>query len=273
MQSRKKVVGAVAAVAALGATGVGVAQNAADETGVEFEAASAQLTYTEQSRTDRPCRNSRDGDFVRFSRWEGTSASDDDELSGTLDLFTATLIEGGTAASGSGDSDGAITVGVATITNDRGTTDTRRDDIFTRFGLGAVDQNNGQDEDENTSGSQDERDRPVTDEEQTLPTGQSRREQDDSGARVFRVEGFGLGRAFGMSSRVLVSNLNLDVAAEEPQGTSRDGSETREGEINTGNDAGNDGLLASGSCDLNGDGRDDFNEGAGFSGSVSGSRD
>jgi len=271
MQSRKKVVGAVAAVAALGVTGVGVAQNAADETGVEFEAASAQLTYTEQSRTDRPCRNSRDGDFVRFSRWEGTSASDDDELSGTLDLFTATLIEGGTETAGSEGSDGAITVGVATITNDRGTTNTRRDDIFTRFGLGAVDQNNGQDEDENTSGSQDERDRPVVDADQLV--GQSRREQDDSNTRQFRVEGFGLGRAFGMSSRVLASNLNLDVAAEEPQGTSRDGNDTREGEINTGNDAGNDGLLASGSCDLNGDGRDDFNEGAGFSGSVSGSRD
>jgi len=262
MQSSKKVVGTVAALAALGATSVGIAQTAGS--GVEFEAASAELSYQERSRTDRTCRNSTDGDFVRFSRFEGTSTSEDRELAGELDLFTATLVEGS-----ADDRDGAITVGLAEIRNRGENASTSRDDTLTRFGLAAVDQNTGEDEEE---------DRPVVEEAQPLlpVTGEeTRREQDDSQDRDFRVEGFGLGRASGQSNRVLLSNLNVDVAAEEPRGTTLDGDEeeTRTGEIDTGNDAGNDGLLASGTCDLDGDGDDDFNEGSGFSGSAPGSRD
>jgi len=254
MHSRKKVVGTVAAVAVLGATGVGVAQSVGD--GVEFEAASAELSYQERSRTDRPCRNSRDGDFVRFSRFTGRATSEDRELDGELELLTATLIEGNAAADG----DGAITVGQARVLNRGENAGTSRDDILTRFGLAAVDQNNGQDGED---------DRPVTDNPPALPVpGQGpRREQDDNDERDFFVEGFGLGRATGASSRALLSNLNLDVAADEPRGTAREEDRTRTGQVDTGTDAGNDGLLASGTCDLDGDRDDDFDEGSAFGGS------
>jgi len=241
----KRVIGAVAAVSVLGATGVGIAQSTGNN--VEIDAASATLSYTEQSRTDRPCQNSPDRDFVRFQRFTGSSASQDRELNGELTLSTATLIDGPGA-----NADGAITAGSLTILNRQGAG--TNDDILTRSGLVAVDQNDG---------TNNEEDQPTQD------NGANRTSRPGlvGSERDFRVEGFTLGRSASRTvpSRSLLGNLNLDVAAEQAQG-SRPSSGTRSGEINTGNDAGNDAVLVSGSCDLDGDRDNDFNPGFGGGG-------